>query len=352
MDDHDNPAVSYADSLVRSKSAAGDLVSLLDGYRLCARAEAKSERTISTMETAIRLFAGFLESKGLSTSVTDIGPEELRRFIRHLQQVNRYDVRHPFNRPDEKRLSPFTINGYVRAIRAFWSWLVAEELIEHNPLARVRPPRVPQRVVQTLTEAEVQRLLDAIPRGTATGFRDYAIVLTLLDCALRATELVGLEVDDIDFERGLLKVTGKGRKERVVPFGARVAKALWKYAARYRAEPETPVCRSFFLTQHGRPLTVNRLEKRMAEYKARAGITGKRCSPHVLRHTSATLFLQNEGDPFTLQRILGHTRLDMTRHYVNQSDKHIKAAHRLHSPVDNMDITTVRPKKPRKEGTE
>lgn len=318
-----------------SPSATMEMEKLLDGYEICARAEGKSEKTIASMRTAVRLFASFLRSQGLPTDVTQIGTAEPRAFINHLRTVNKYQD-HPFSRPQDKNLSPFTINGYVRAIRAFWSWMLAEEFIEKNPLARVRAPKVPQRLMPTLGEKEQQAVIGSIDRSTSIGFRDYAMVLMMIDSGVRVGELVGLAIDDIDFEQGMARVLGKGSKERLVPFGAVVAKALWKYLYRYRGEPETPPCRSFFLTREGRPMTVNRVEKRMAEYREQAGIEERRCTPHVLRHTFATRYLELGGDPLTLRRILGHTRLEMTRQYVHQSDTKIKAAHRLYSPVDNM----------------
>ena len=112
----------------RQSPAVMDLMVLLGGYRLCAQAEGKSEKTVAIMTTAITLFVEFLRGEGLSTDVSEIGASELRAFIRHLQERSKYP-RHPFNRPEEKKLSPFTTNGYVRAIRAFWSWLLAEEQI-------------------------------------------------------------------------------------------------------------------------------------------------------------------------------------------------------------------------------
>ena len=326
--------------MVRKRKTA-HLDVLLDGYCICAKAEGKSTRTIEAVTSAIRYFCDFLERENISTDILKVGVSDLRAFIQYLQGKNKYD-RHPYNYEKDQKLSPYTINCYVRSIRAFWGWLLSEELIEHNPMTRVRPPKTPYRLIPILSDREIQALISKINRSTAVGYRDYVIILTLLDSGMRVGELVGLKTDDIDFDEGLMRVVGKGSKERMVPFGARVAKELWKYKAMYRPETESPVCRNFFLTREGRPLNANRVEKRMSIYKNKAGISGKRCSPHMLRHASATRFLKCGGDPFTLQKILGHTKLDMTRHYVSQVDMDIKASHRLHSPVDNMQLPITR----------
>jgi site-specific recombinase XerD len=329
-----------------SKAAATDLNNLIEGYKLCARAEGKSEKTILSSISAVRYFADFVRSLGIATDAKFITAEHLRLFIRHLQQVNKY-LEHPYSRTQEQRLSPHSVNTYVRAIRAFWSWLAAEELIEENALARVKPPKVPKRITRTLSDKEMLRLVSSVDLASCNGFRDRVIVLVLLDCALRAGELVSLTVDDIDFAQGVMKVKGKGSKERMVPFGARVAKELWKYLLKHRPQPEVPSCQNLFLTRNGRPLTVNRVEKVVRSLKEKAGLSGLKLSPHTLRHTGATAFLRSGGDCFALQKLLGHTSLDMTRHYADLADTQVKAAHRLHSPIDNLGLPPSRKPKRR-----
>ncbi len=111
---------------------------------------------------------------------------------------------------------------------------------------------------------------------------------------------------------------------------------LWKYISRFRPEPANPNCDFVFLTAGGRPITRNRIQKRMALYGERAGLKGVRCSPHTLRHTAAVSFLRNGGDVFSLQRILGHSTLAMTRHYCELADVDVNRAHTTASPVDNL----------------
>jgi site-specific recombinase XerD len=142
----------------------------------------------------------------------------------------------------------------------------------------------------------------------------------------------------------MLKVLGKGNKERLIPIGKHVQRLLWRYINRYRPEPALVNRHFLFLTRGGRPLTKDRVEKMMAYYGKKAGLQGVRCSPHTLRHTAAVRFLRHGGDVFSLQRMLGHSSLEMTRRYCELADIDVKRAHATASPVDNLDLTVRRPR--------
>lgn len=134
---------------------------------------------------------------------------------------------------------------YCRAITAFFGFLQREGFIESNPMEKLKMPKVPETVVPTLSEKEAQRLLAQPDRSTSEGFRDYAIVLTLLDTTVRLSELAGLKVSDIHYDQNLFRVLGKGQRERYVPFGRRVAKALMKYQLKHRPEYASGVGRLY-----------------------------------------------------------------------------------------------------------
>jgi integrase/recombinase XerD len=325
------------DRIIERKSAATGLDSLIRGYRLYARTEGKSQKTITITTTAVNTLRDFLESSGFSTDVTDIGTKELREFILHLQQVRAFE-HHPYTKPQERTLSGNTVNCYLRAIRAFWSWLIREEIILSNPFARVRIPKPPQKVMPTFSESQLQALLGVIHTSTPIGFRDWSIILMLLDTGIRASELVGLTAKNVNLDDGIVKVNGKGTKERIVPIGARVQRAIWKYLQHHRPQPANPLCDNLFLTRNGEPITVNRLETIIENYGRKAGIEGIRCSPHTFRHTFAISYLRNGGDVFSLQQILGHSSLDVVRVYVNLAETDVKACHRRFSPADNMEL--------------
>ena len=313
------------------------LENLIEGYRLCAKAEGKSHNTIALTTTALGILRDFLEQEGISTDVTQISPRELRRFILYLQQVKVFRD-HPSTSPQDRRLSGHSINCYLRAIRAFWSWLVSEDIIEVSPFSRVKIPKPPKKVTPTFSEGQIQALLGVIDTSTATGLRDWAIILTLLDTGLRVSELAHLEAANVNLTQRLLKVSGKGAKERMVPIGVRVQRAMWRYLQRYRPEPAGPRISSFFLTRDGRPMTKGRIETVIKRHGEKARIEGVRCSPHTFRHTFAITYLRNGGDVFSLQQILGHSGLDIVRVYVNLAQADVQAAHQRCSPADNMDL--------------
>ena len=324
------------DEIVSTVSTT-DLARLIQGYRLYAKTEGKSDKTITIVANSVGYLEGFLRSEGLPTDVTRIGPREIRAFILYLQQKRRFSG-HTFNKTQDRGLSGHTINCYLRSIRAFWSWLVSEEIIEANPLSRVKIPKPPKKVIVTFSDRQLEQLLNGINTSTADGYWDQAIILTLLDTALRVSELANIRLDDLRLEEGLIKVMGKGGKERFIPIGKSIQRILWRYINKYRAEPATPNCDFLFLTADGRAMTKDRIDKKMSRYGEKAGIKGIRCSPHTLRHTAAVRFLRNGGDVFSLQRMLGHSSLEMTRHYCELADVDVKRAHATASPVDNLSL--------------
>ena len=166
------------------------------------------------------------------------------------------------------------------------------------------------------------------------GLRDRAVILVLLDCGLRASETCGLTADDVNWKEHTLKVLGKGRKERLVSFGRATQQALGRYLAR---RPELPTS-NLFVTWFGEPMNRHRLYELVKTRCLRAGITGVRASPHTFRHTFATSFLRSGGDCFTLQRILGHEDLAMTRRYSEVSQTDALERHRAYSPADRLSL--------------
>jgi len=328
-------------SEILQKRSSTKLEVLLDGYRLSSVSEGKSPSTIAIVEASVHYLDEFLVSNGLPNDVTAIGPDELRRFTAYLKERPRF-AHHRFTKPQGGHLSGHTINGYLRALQSFWSWLEREEFIQENPFARLRIPRAPKKVIPTFSEEQLHRLFGAVDISSPIGYRDYTIMLTLLDTGIRCSELTSLRLSDVNFESRLLKVWGKGSKERLVPIGAKVQKALWKYLACYRPEPATPRYEQVFLTRDGCPLTKDRLEAIVERYGKKADITGVRVSPHTFRHTMAVTFLRNGGDVFSLQRILGHSQLEVLRGYVNLAQSDISRVHRMNSPADNLEFKLPR----------
>jgi integrase/recombinase XerD len=314
---------------------------LVEGYRLCARAEGKSDSYITLVTSSVEYLRRHLEAKGLPTQVNEITADVIRGFIFHLQSALRF-AGHPLARAQEAGLSGHCINTYLRSIRAFWHWLESEDLIADNPFNKLKIPKPPHKIIPTFTEEQLKLLLSQPDTSSATGFRDYTFMLVLLDTLVRVSELTGCRMGDLNIGSRVIKVLGKGSKERVVPFGKTTHKALWKYTTVYRPEPYLPQHDYLFLTAEGRPLTKNRVEAIVKKYGERAGIQGVRVSPHTFRHTGAVAFLRNGGDLFTLQRIMGHSSLEILRRYVNLNLDDLSRIHAKASPLDNLSLPVMR----------
>jgi site-specific recombinase XerD len=222
-------------------------------------------------------------------------------------------------------LSPISVAGYVRGLKAFGNWCAAEQLAEARSLRTLRRPQVPHKLVEPLSDEAVRRLL------AAGSVRDRAIVLLMLDTGLRLSEVAGLRGCDLRSD-GSVKVLGKGARERIVPVGNAARQALLRYLRQLpRANLDEPI----FRARAGGSLSARGVQQVFNRLKARAGIPG-RCSPHLLRHTFARSYLVNGGDAFSLQRMLGHTTLDMVKRYVALSDADLAVRHQTASPADRL----------------
>lgn len=221
-------------------------------------------------------------------------------------------------------LAPISVAGYVRTLKVLGNWLAAEELARAAALRALRKPRVPDKLIEPVGDDAMRRLL------AVASVRDRAILLLLLDTGLRVSEAGGLRLGDLRAD-GTLKVRGKGSKERIVPVGGTARAAIVRYLGqRGGGAPDAPL----FLGRRG-PLDGRGIQQAIRRLKTRIGVTG-RLSPHSLRHTFARSYLVNGGDVFSLQRILGHTTLDMVKRYVALADVDLVDRHRRASPADRL----------------
>jgi site-specific recombinase XerD len=303
----------------------------LIAYRIFAQAEGKSPKTVQWITSSVSYFSDFLGPG--RQEIENLTGNDLRHFIIALQQRPKF-LNHPFNKPKQEKISAQSIQTYARAIRTFFSHLYREEMIGRNPMQKVKMPKVPNVAVPTFSQKEVETLLSRPDKKTDTGFRDYAMMLSFIDTTARLFEIAMLEENDVDLENGYLRVMGKGGKERYIPFGNKVARSLLKYKMKHRPAPVGTA--RFWLTRDGRPLEPGRIEKIISRYGKKAGL--KKCHPHKLRHTSSVLYLRNSGDPFSLQKKLGHSSLQMTRHYANLADSDVRDRHLRYGVADRLQV--------------
>jgi len=221
-------------------------------------------------------------------------------------------------------VAPATLQRKVACLRSFYRHLRREELIAHDPTARVRPPRKGQRLPQVLSRPEVDRLL-AAPRGTEpAALRDRALLELMYACGLRASEAIGLEVGDVDLDDGVLIARGKGSRERLVPVGRSAVRAVRAYLERGRPKlVGVGVEPRLFVNRRGAGLTRQGLYKIVQRYARLAGLEGK-MSPHTLRHTFATHLLSGGCDLRAVQEMLGHADIATTQIYTHLAAERLK----------------------------
>ena len=308
---------------------------LIQNHGICLFTEGRSQNTIRFYQNNLQRFLKFLRERQLTEEVQSIGVAEAREFIFHLQnEVTRWE-NSPYTK-DEKRLSPFSVQGYVRSIKAFWSWLAEEGIILDNPMEKLKVPKVPRKIIATFSPEQVKKMIDTLNLSETSGFRNYTIILLLLDTGIRLSELANLEIRNIDFKQSCLLVRGKGNKERIVPLGTQVRRILWRYINSYRVKPQDTEEATLLLTNSGKPLQRRAIRLMLLRLGIKAGILGVRCSAHTFRHTFAKEFVLQGGDIFTLQHILGHSSLEMVKVYVNLAASDVSRQHRKFSPVDNV----------------
>ena len=300
------------------------------------RSEGKTSKTVRWYNTGLGLFMDYLKGTNVTPVLGNVDIGVVREYILHLQKRKKFE-NHPITPEQDELLSPVSINCYVRAVRAFFSWLYREGYTDENRLAKLKPPKFPQKLVDPLTDIELAAIVSAIDAHTSWGARNLSIILLLLDGGLRFTEVLTLEMSNLHIEECYVKVMGKGQKERIVPFGNSAQKALMKYIFHFRLEPLADD--RVFLNLDGRPMTEAGLKLMIQRLAQVSGVT--RLHAHLLRHTFAVNYLMNGGDVFTLQQILGHTTLEMVRHYINLANAHVMTQHKRFSPVDRMNLRQI-----------
>lgn len=316
------------------------LAQAIDGYLLDAAARQLSPHTIADYTNSFRKLQAYL---GKDPPIAGITADQLRAFLADLSAP-----RAPAGvaaRP-ARPLSKKQIRNIHTGLSALWTWAQAQRIVADHPLHHIARPRAEQRAIIPLTQAEVKTLLDACDRsrpyvrpgkrrsdhGRPTGERDRAIILLLLDTGLRATELCELELRHVDLKARCLLTYGKGDKERALPLSARTARAIWSYLIHAGRKGDL-LTEPLFTTRDAAPMNRGSLLQLLGSLGARAGVAD--VHPHRFRHTFAINFLRNGGNAYELQMALGHTTLEMVKHYLQLADTDLAKAHQHASPVEH-----------------
>jgi integrase/recombinase XerD len=281
-----------------------DFIAYLEFERGLAR------NTLEAYRSDLLQFGGFLEGRGLAALTVD--PADIADFLNGLGGA------------DGGSASPATVHRKSACLRAFYRHLRREELIDGDPTAQLASPRRSRRLPQVLSRAEVARLLEN-PKGVEPiELRDRALLELMYACGLRASEVTGLEVTDLDLDELVLRAHGKGSKERLVPVGRTAAEAVRRYLARGRPKlVGAAVEPRLFVNFRSGPLSRQGLYKIVRRHAADVGLAD-RMSPHTLRHSFATHLLAGGCDLRAVQEMLGHADVSTTQLYTHLSSERLK----------------------------
>jgi integrase/recombinase XerD len=281
----------------------------------------RSANTLQAYRRDLHAYQRWLTARHMTI---DVVPEQtVAEYVAHLRSTGK---------------APSSVARAMVAVRALHRFLADEEIVSTDPAAEVELPRVPRSLPKALAEADVERLLDAVEGDDAAARRDRAMLEVLYGTGIRISELVGLSLRDIDLDAGLLRVLGKGAKERVVPLGrlARAALAAWlspdgrptlvppRWASRAEAD-------AVFLNRRGGRLSRQGAWGVVKKYGVRTGLADQ-LSPHVLRHSCATHMLDHGADVRAVQELLGHASISTTQVYTLVSTERLRAVYESAHP--------------------
>jgi integrase/recombinase XerC len=240
---------------------------------------------------------------------------------------------------NEKGYSKATIARKLATLRSFYKFLVKTNRRNDNPLTAVRTPKQEKKLPRFLEYEEIKRLLDAPPLETWLGARDRAILETLYSTGIRVSELVGLNMDDIDFLGEVVHVRGKGKKERIAPISSSALQAIQHYMEfrNKRAQSNNHFdTKVLFVNKHGQRLSTRSVRRKMDKYLKMVGLDPA-ISPHTLRHSFATHMLNNGADLRSVQELLGHQSLSTTQVYTHLTTRRLKEVYDQAHPRDELE---------------
>lgn len=275
-----------------------------------------SDNSIVSYENDIIKLSNFILNKNKSISPLKVSPDLIKEFI--------YSI--------SKSISSSSQSRIISGLRSFFEYLIFEKYISNNPLSLIESPRISRKLPDTLTIKEINTLASNIDINSSEGERNIAIIETLYGCGLRVSELISLQISDLFFSEGFIKVTGKGNKQRLVPINTMTKRVIKSYMDNSREKLE--IVEQFkdilFLNRRGRALTRAMIFTIVKNLAKQANIK-KIISPHTFRHSFATHLLENGADLKTIQQLLGHQSITTTEIYMHIDNKMlIKVMNKFH----------------------
>lgn len=278
-----------------------------------------SELTIKSYREDLEGLVEWLAGDESPPQPSAVTPARLREYVTALHEAG---------------YAPASISRRLASLRSFYRFAQREGLADSNPARPLRNPRRQRKLPHFLTTREIGRLLSAPPVDEAAGRRDRAILETIYSAGLRVSELTGLNEGDLDFGQGLIRVRGKGKRERLAPLGKYAIRALRRWLSQRRlASDETEGRESpVFVNRFGRRLTTRSVARMLEKYIKLTGLD-TRTSPHTLRHSFATHLLDAGADIRSVQELLGHKSLITTQIYTHVSTESLRQAYRKAHPL-------------------
>jgi site-specific recombinase XerD len=284
------------DYLLLDSAALPRHLASLNYFLLSKKVEGRSPATLEWLSRSLNDLYHFLESRGLTLLPEEIQPVHIRAWLAHLQ---------------DRGLSKNSINDKYRSVSSFVSWCLAEGIIKTSPLKNIKTPTPGKPLIPIFRQEHIKALLRLCPPNTLWGARDRGIIFTFLHTGIRRGELVGLRKTDVDLNRDVITVTGKGDKTRQVYLALEAQRAILGYL-RLREDSSG----TLFVTLDGRPITGNAIQCMLSDLGRRAGIDDVRVSAHTFRHTFAVNFLRAGGSLRHLQEVMGHASMEPLEHYL------------------------------------
>jgi integrase/recombinase XerD len=302
---------------------------------------ARSARAEANARLLDRFSDGLWLEDGLARNTLDSYRRDLKQFAAWLDDAQGKALvdaaasdlqRHLAWQVEAKHAKPRTTSRLVSALKRFFQFALREGLRRDDPAAALDSPKLPRSLPKSLSEDEVEALLAAPPVDTAQGLRDRAMLETLYASGLRVSELVGLKTVQVSLDMGVVRVLGKGSKERLTPLGQEAIDWIERYQR--EARPALLGARksdALFVTARGGPMTRQGFWGLVKRYAAAAGIA-RAISPHTLRHAFATHLINHGADLRVVQLLLGHADISTTQIYTHVARERLKALHRKHHP--------------------
>lgn len=293
------------------------------------------------METIIEEYLKFIQiEKGLSENTIGAYRRDLKKYqlymqeqkIAHIDFIDRQTIQECLGSLIDQGASAKSIARFISTIRSFHQFALREKYAAKDPTVLIETPKYEKKLPDVLDVEEVIQLLETPDLTINNGYRDRTILELLYATGMRVTELIQIEIEDVNLIMGFVKVFGKGNKERIIPLGDTVIEYLDTYINTVRPQLlKKTVTNVLFLNLHGRPLTRQGIWKLIKQYGLRANIT-KTLTPHTLRHSFATHLLENGADLRAVQEMLGHSDISTTQLYTHVSKTQIRQMYNQFHP--------------------